>query len=113
MASGLAAAQSQGLVHRDIKTANILLENDIEQVKITDFGLARAVDDVGMTQTGQIMGTPLYMAPEQAHGETVDFRDDLFSLGSVMCAMCIGRGLPRRSVCAPGGKVLPCAIVAP
>ena len=90
-ATGLAAAHKQGLMHRDIKPANILLENGIERVKITDFGLARAVDDVGVTQTGQIAGTPQYMSPEQAQGQPVDARTDLFSLGSVMYAMCAGR----------------------
>jgi serine/threonine protein kinase len=91
IASGLAAAHKQGLVHRDIKPANILLENGVERVKITDFGLARAIDDVGMTQTGQIAGTPQYMSPEQAMGERVDARSDLFSLGSVLYSMCTGR----------------------
>ena len=90
-ASGLAAAHAQGLVHRDIKPANILLENGVERVKITDFGLARAVDDVGMTQTGLVAGTPQYMAPEQANGESIDVRSDLFSLGSVMYTICTGR----------------------
>ena len=90
-ASGLAAAHAQGLVHRDIKPANILLENGVERVKITDFGLARAVDDVGMTQTGLVAGTPQYMAPEQANGESIDVRSDLFSLGSVLYTMCTGR----------------------
>lgn len=90
-ASGLAAAHAQGLVHRDIKPANILLENGIERVRITDFGLARAVDDASQTQSGFIAGTPQYMAPEQARGEPVDHRADLFSLGSVMYAMCTGR----------------------
>ena len=91
IASGLAAAHKQGLVHRDIKPLNILLENGVERVKITDFGLARAVDDVGMTQTGHIAGTPQYMSPEQAMGERVDSRSDLFSLGSVLYSMCTGR----------------------
>jgi len=91
IASGLAAAHRQGLVHRDIKPANILLENGIERVKITDFGLARATDDVGITQSGQIAGTPQYMSPEQAMGQPVDPRSDLFSLGSVLYAMCTGR----------------------
>ncbi len=91
IASGLAAAHKQGLVHRDIKPANILLENGIERVKITDFGLARAVDDVGITQSGQVTGTPQYMSPEQALGEPVDHRSDLFSLGSVLYTMCTGR----------------------
>jgi hypothetical protein len=89
-ASGLAAAHAQGLVHRDIKPANILLENGIERVKITDFGLARAVDDAGVTQSGVVTGTPQYMAPEQARGEAVDSRADLFSLGGVLYAMCTG-----------------------
>jgi serine/threonine protein kinase len=89
-ASGLAAAHAQGLIHRDIKPANLLLENGLARVKITDFGLARMVDDVGLTQNGTVAGTPEYMSPEQARGETVDHRADLFSLGSVLYAMCTG-----------------------
>jgi serine/threonine protein kinase len=89
-AQGLAAAHAQGLVHRDIKPANILLENGVERVRITDFGLARAVDDASQTQSGYIAGTPQYMAPEQARGEAIDARADLFSLGSVIYAMCTG-----------------------
>jgi hypothetical protein len=90
MAEGLAAAHRQGLIHRDIKPANILLENGVERVKITDFGLARAVDDASLTQSGYIAGTPQYMSPEQARGEALDHRSDLFSLGSVLYAMCSG-----------------------
>jgi WD40 repeat protein len=90
-ARGLAAAHAQGVIHRDIKPANILLENGVERVKITDFGLARAVDDASLTQSGVVTGTPQYMAPEQARGEAVDHRADLFSLGSVLYAMCTGR----------------------
>ena len=89
-ASGLAAAHAQGLIHRDIKPSNILLENCVERVKITDFGLARAVDDASVTQSGTVAGTPQYMAPEQARGDALDPRTDLFSLGSVLYAMCTG-----------------------
>ena len=89
-AQGLAAAHAQGLVHRDVKPSNILLENGVERVKLTDFGLARAVDDASMTQSGVVAGTPQYMSPEQARGEAVDHRSDLFSLGSVLYFMCAG-----------------------
>ncbi len=90
-AAGLAAAHAQGLVHRDIKPANILLENGVERVKLTDFGLARAVTDACLTQSGVIAGTPYYMAPEQARGDAVDHRADLFSLGSTLYALLAGR----------------------
>ncbi len=90
-AAGLAAAHQQGLVHRDIKPANILLENGVERVKLTDFGLARAAADASLTQSGAVAGTPQYMSPEQARGQAVDQRTDLFSLGSVLYALCTGR----------------------
>ena len=91
IAAGLAAAHAQGLVHRDIKPANILLEDGVERLAITDFGLARAVDDATMTRSGVIAGTPQYMSPEQARGDSIDHRSDLFSLGSVLYTMCTGR----------------------
>jgi len=92
IARGLAAAHERGLIHRDIKPSNILLEKGIEErVKITDFGLARAVADASLTQSGVIVGTPMYMAPEQTVGDTIDHRADLFSLGSVLYTMCSGR----------------------
>lgn len=91
IAEGLAAAHAQGLIHRDIKPANILLESGVERVQITDFGLARAVDDASMTRSGVIAGTPQYMSPEQAHGDTLDARSDQFSLGSVIYFMLTGR----------------------
>jgi serine/threonine protein kinase len=90
IAEGLAAAHQRGLIHRDIKPANILLENGVERVKITDFGLARTTSDGGITHTGEILGTPQCMSPEQARGEIVDQRSDLFSLGCVMYTMCTG-----------------------
>jgi len=92
IAEGLAAAHSMNLIHRDIKPGNILIEAGPQQrVKITDFGMARAADDATATQSGIVAGTPMYMAPEQAKGETLDHRADLFSLGSVLYAMCSGR----------------------
>ncbi|MBM82169.1 MAG: hypothetical protein CMJ78_16505 [Planctomycetaceae bacterium] len=90
-ASGLAAAQAQGLVHRDVKPSNILLEEQVDRALLTDFGLARARDDASLTHSGYHPGTPQYMSPEQARGETVDQRSDLFSLGSVLYTMCTGR----------------------
>jgi formylglycine-generating enzyme required for sulfatase activity len=98
-AEGLAAAHAQGLVHRDIKPANLWLETRGEpgasatggRVKILDFGLARAAaDEAHLTQTGAIVGTPAYMAPEQAHGGVPDARCDLFSLGCVLYRLCTG-----------------------
>ncbi|QEG22539.1 serine/threonine-protein kinase [Mariniblastus fucicola] len=91
IAAGLAAAHEQGLVHRDIKPANIMLEKEVSRVLITDFGLARAADDAGMTQSGWLAGTPHYMSPEQSKGDDIDHRSDLFSLGSVMYFMATGR----------------------
>lgn len=89
-AAGLAAAHAGGLIHRDIKPANILLESPADRVKLTDFGLARAAEDVKLTRTGFVAGSPLYMAPEQARGEEVDPRADLFSLGTVLYEATIG-----------------------
>ncbi|MBL8817188.1 MAG: protein kinase [Planctomyces sp.] len=91
IASGLSAAHQQGLVHRDIKPSNILLEESVERALITDFGLARAADDATLTRSGFHPGTPQFMSPEQAAGEQVDTRSDLFSLGSVLYTMATGR----------------------
>jgi serine/threonine protein kinase/Leucine-rich repeat (LRR) protein len=91
VAEGLAAAHASDLIHRDIKPGNILLEGGQQKVKITDFGLARAADDASISQSGIIAGTPMYMAPEQAKGEHIDHRADLFSLGGVLYQMATGR----------------------
>jgi len=104
IAAGLAAAHEAGLVHRDIKPGNVWLEEDrpgarksaalarSARVRILDFGLARlAADDMQLTQSGAIMGTPSYMAPEQARSKPVDHRADLFSLGVMLYEMTTGR----------------------
>lgn len=90
VALGLAAAHARGVVHRDVKPANVLVEPGQGRLKITDFGLALVASDVGLTDPGVVAGTPLYMAPEQANGGRVDHRTDLFSLGSVLYACCTG-----------------------
>jgi eukaryotic-like serine/threonine-protein kinase len=89
-AGGLAAAHRQGLVHRDVKPSNILLEDTVERAVLTDFGLARTLDDASLTHTGILAGTPHYMSPEQSRGEPIDARSDLFSLGAVLYFMATG-----------------------
>lgn len=101
VAEGLAAAHAQGLVHRDIKPGNILLERNVERVLLTDFGLARAADDASLTQSGVIAGTPQFMSPEQTRGDLVDFRTDLFSLGTVLYTLLAGHS-PFRAETAMG-----------
>jgi serine/threonine protein kinase len=92
IAEALGAAHEHGLIHRDIKPANIWLEAPRNRVKLLDFGLARATSrDAGLTQQGAIVGTPAYMAPEQAMGDTADGRCDLFSLGVVLYRLCSGQ----------------------
>lgn len=90
IANGLAAAHSHGLIHRDVKPSNILLDEDVERTLLTDFGLARAEDDACLTRSGFHPGTPHYMSPEQVRGETIDMRSDLFGLGCVLYAMSTG-----------------------
>ncbi len=89
IARGLAFAHEQGLVHRDVKPQNVLLDAD-GRAKVTDFGIARALDVDGMTITGTIMGTSNYIAPEQARGEPVDEQTDVYSLGCVLYELLAG-----------------------
>ena len=92
VAAGLSAAHDRGLIHRDIKPDNIWIEEKTGRAKILDFGLVRSVsDDAELTQSGMVLGTPKYMAPEQAQGQNVDHRCDLFSLGSVLYHLATGK----------------------
>jgi hypothetical protein len=90
MAEGLAAAHEAGLIHRDVKPDNVWLESPRGRVKLLDFGLAKAAAEPGLTRSGCIIGTPGYVSPEQARGEAVDHRTDLFSLGCVLYRMTTG-----------------------
>lgn len=89
IAEGLAAAHAQGVVHRDLKPANILLDRDGD-ARISDFGVARSLATSGGTRTGSVVGTPDYLSPEQARGETVDARSDLYALGLILHEMLAG-----------------------
>jgi serine/threonine protein kinase len=93
IALGLAAAHEVGLIHRDIKPGNIWLETPNDKAKLMDFGIARSADEaIRLTMDGVLVGTPGYMSPEQARGEELDERSDLFSLGCVLYQMVTGNG---------------------
>jgi HD-like signal output (HDOD) protein/tRNA A-37 threonylcarbamoyl transferase component Bud32 len=91
VAAALEAAHARTIVHRDVKPENILLDAGTNRAKLTDFGLARADEDVKLTCDGGLIGTPLFMAPEQASGRPVDHRADLFSLGATLYMAATGR----------------------
>jgi eukaryotic-like serine/threonine-protein kinase len=89
VARGLGFAHEQGLIHRDVKPQNVLLNGD-GRAKVTDFGIARTLDVDGMTQTGTVLGTSNYIAPEQASGQRVDAHSDVYSLGAVLYELLAG-----------------------
>ncbi|NMH91112.1 serine/threonine protein kinase, partial [Pseudonocardia bannensis] len=90
VADGLAAAHAAGVVHRDIKPGNVLIAED-GRAKITDFGVSRAVDDVQLTRTGMIAGTPAFLAPEVARGQEPTSASDVFALGATLYAAVEGQ----------------------
>jgi serine/threonine protein kinase len=91
IAQGLAYAHSKGIVHRDLKPANILLD-EVGHAYLTDFGLAKLIDgESGMTRSGNIVGTPSYMSPEQLRGEHLDHRSDIYSAGVILYQMLTGK----------------------
>jgi serine/threonine-protein kinase len=90
MAEALAFAHEHGVIHRDIKPANVVITRQRGRIKLTDFGIAHLVNS-NHTQTGQMLGSPRYMSPEQAMGRTVDGRSDIFSLGAVLYEMLTGQ----------------------
>jgi len=102
LALALHHAQTQGLIHRDVKPENILIDASTGRALLTDFGVARVVEqDGGMTQAGMVLGSPRYMSPEQASGDaTIDGRSDLYSLALVGYEMCTGAPVVQASTVA-------------
>src|SRR5687768_5681056 len=89
LAEGLAAAHARGVIHRDLKPANVLVDRE-GNAYISDFGVARSLASTGLTQSGTVVGTPDYLSPEQARGETIDARSDLYALGLILYEMLTG-----------------------
>jgi serine/threonine protein kinase/tetratricopeptide (TPR) repeat protein len=90
LCAALEAAHAEGIVHRDLKPQNILIDQH-DHIYVSDFGLAKSLEsDLGMTQTGQFLGTPRYMSPEQAETKPVDHRSDLYAFGLILCELVTG-----------------------
>ena len=90
LAQGLAAAHARGVIHRDLKPANVLLDRE-GNAYISDFGVARSLAGAGLTQSGAVIGTPDYLSPEQARGDAIDARSDLYALGLILYEMLTGQ----------------------
>ena len=100
IAEALAVAHAQGIVHRDLKPANVMLTK--AGVKVLDFGLAKSAADPNVTETGGVMGTPAYIAPERFEGKTADARSDIYALGLVLSEMATGKRASAPEDLPPG-----------
>ena len=117
VARGLQFAHASGVVHRDVKPQNVLLDEDGGRAKVTDFGIARTGTATGHTETGTILGTSSYISPEQAHGERAGPESDVYSLGAVLYELLASAGRPTtgrpssRSRCVT--SKIPCRTYVP